>query len=121
MVSPNRRGYAAERQLVQKLRKKGYNAVRVPVSAPSSEPLPDVFATKDDAIYAFEVKSRRGNYAYFYSEQVDKLFQFLKMFKPFRERVAVLAAKFGRRWIFRKVEKPGKYVLKKTDESNLSF
>jgi len=116
-----RRGYTAERQLVQKLRKKGYDAVRVPVSAPSSEPLPDVFATKGDAIYAFEVKSRRGNYAYFSGEQVEKLFQFLEMFKPFRKKVAVLAVKFGRRWVFRKVEKPAKYLVKKKDGNNVCF
>jgi hypothetical protein len=39
-----RKGYRAERQLVKKLRGYGFKSVRVPASAPSREPLPDVFA-----------------------------------------------------------------------------
>ena len=41
---------------MKKLRKYDFNAVRVPVSAPSREPLLDVFTTKSDTILAFEVK-----------------------------------------------------------------
>ena len=41
-----KRGYRAERELVRKLRLHGFRAV----SAPSKEPLPDVFATKDDRL-----------------------------------------------------------------------
>ena len=43
-----KRGYDAERELVHMFRDEGYDAIRVPVSAPSREPLPDVFAIKDD-------------------------------------------------------------------------
>ena len=52
-----KRGYDAERELVHRLREAGFDALRVPVSAHSREPLPDVFAIKGDAILAFEVKS----------------------------------------------------------------
>ena len=51
-------GHRAERDLVRKLRDNGFKAVRVPVSAPSSEPLPDVFATKGNCVYAFEVRQQ---------------------------------------------------------------
>ena len=53
-----KRGYDAERELVHKLRDNGFKALRVPVSAPSNEPLPDVFAIRANTILAFEVKSQ---------------------------------------------------------------
>jgi Holliday junction resolvase len=75
-----KRGYDAERELVHMFRDVGYNAIRIPVSAPSKEPLPDVFAIKDDAILSIEVKSQ-VRYAYYKSHQVVKLFEFLEMHK----------------------------------------
>jgi hypothetical protein len=65
-------GHRAERDLVKKLRIKGFKAVRIPVSAPSTEPLPDVFATKDDFILAFEVKSTSFDKIYYKKDQVRK-------------------------------------------------
>lgn len=59
-----KRGYDAERELVHMLRDAGYDAIRVPVSAPSTEPLPDVFAIKGDSILAVEVKAQ-VRYAYY--------------------------------------------------------
>lgn len=44
-----KKGYDAERELVYKLRKVGFDALRVPISAPSREPLPDGLAIKGDA------------------------------------------------------------------------
>jgi len=115
------RGYGAERQLVKRLREAGFYAVRVPASAPSLEPLPDVFATRDDEIYAFEVKSSSGGRVYFHKGQVEKLFRFLMMFKPYRRKTAVLAVRFGRRWVLKEAPKPGDYVVKKSDRSDLKL
>jgi len=75
-----KRGYDAERELVQMMREQGFNAVRVPVSAPSTEPLPDVFAVKGNNVIAFEVKSQ-VKYAYYKSDQIRKLNAFLDIHK----------------------------------------
>jgi len=107
-----KRGYDAERELVKKLREAGFDALRVPVSAPSSEPLPDVFAVKGDAILAFEVKSQ-SRYAYFKKAQVLKLHEFLEIHRYYPKRKAVLAAKFKYRgWAFMVAEKPGDYSIR---------
>lgn len=107
-----KRGYDAERELVQKLREMGFEAVRIPVSAPSSEPLPDVFAIKGDMILAFEVKSQ-GSYTYFKKEQVAKLHEFLNIHRQYPKRLAVLAAKFRYRgWAFIITEKPMDYSIR---------
>jgi Holliday junction resolvase len=64
-----RRGFYSESALVKLLKKNGYEAVRVPVSNPSLNPLPDVIARKDLHSYAFEVKNA-SYYAYFPNRQV---------------------------------------------------
>lgn len=115
-----KRGYEAERELVRKLRINGFKAVRVPVSAPSGEPLPDVFATKGDFLLAFEVKAPRAERAYFPREQVEKLFQFLNFFEPFTKKMAIVAAKFPRRWVFKMVEKPDDYVVSRDEQSSFN-
>jgi Holliday junction resolvase len=99
-----KRGFYSETVLVKKLQKQGYNAVRVPVSNPSRNPLPDVIARRDEHVYAFEVKTA-GYYAYFPKKQIEKLFSFLDQLIPLppRYKHAVLAAHFGRRWIFREM------------------
>ncbi|MEM1792617.1 MAG: hypothetical protein QXE92_00055 [Thermofilaceae archaeon] len=114
-----RRGYQAERDLVRMLRERGYKAVRVPVSAPSGEPLPDLFAVKGDRLLAFEVKSPRSGRAYFYREQVAKLHEFLAMFDLYPFRDAVLAAKFPHKWVFKRAAEPGDYVLSRDDEPDI--
>lgn len=107
-----KRGYDAERELVHKLRDNGYYAIRIPVSAPSNESLPDVFAVKDDSILSIEVKSQ-ARYSYYKRAQVEKLFGFLDIHKLYPRRYAVLAAKFKYRgWWFDVVQKPGDYNLK---------
>jgi Holliday junction resolvase len=110
-----KRGYDAERELVQMMREQGFDSVRVPVSAPSTEPLPDVFAVKKSSIVAFEVKSQ-VKYSYYKADQVAKLMAFLDIHKIYPRRYAVLAGKFKYKgWCFRIAEKPGDYTLK-TDE-----
>lgn len=110
--SIKKRGYDAERELVHKLRDAGFDALRVPVSAPSNEPLPDVFAVKGDAILAFEVKSH-SRYAYYKRGQVGKLHEFLKIHRVYPRRIAVLAAKFKYKgWTFLISDKVGDYSIK---------
>jgi len=99
-----RRGFRSETVLVKMLQKNGYSAVRVPVSNPSINPLPDVIARRDLHVYAFEVKNV-DYYAYFPKKQVEKLFQFLDQLIPIPKQYkhAVLAAHMGKRWIFKEI------------------
>jgi len=113
------KGYRAERELVRKLRKAGFNSVRIPVSGPSSQPLPDLFATKKTRILAFEVKAPNADRVYFRKNQVSKLFEFLDMFEMYKNRIPVLAAKFPYKWVYRKVETVDNFVVLKDDGSNI--
>ena len=99
-----RRGFYSENSLVKLLQKNHYNAVRVPVSNPSLNPLPDIIARRDKHVYAFEVKNA-GYYAYFPKQQMQKLFEFLNQFVPVDEQYKhpILAAHMGKRWIFREI------------------
>ena len=100
-----RRGFYSESVLVKILEKSGYKAVRVPVSNPSLNPLPDVIARRDLHVYAFEVKNA-SYYAYFPKRQIGKLFGFLDQFIPIPHQYKhpVLAAHLGKRWIFREMD-----------------
>ena len=100
-----RRGFYSEAVLVKILEKSGYKAVRVPVSNPSLNPLPDVIARRDLHVYAFEVKNA-SYYAYFPKRQVEKLFGFLDQLipTPRQYKHAVLAAHLGKRWRFREMD-----------------
>ncbi len=107
-----KRGYDAERELVAMMREVGFDAVRVPVSAPSTEPLPDVFAVKDKTVVAFEVKSQL-KYSYYKADQIAKLNGFLNIHKLYPRRYAVIAGKFKYKgWCFNIAERPGDYTLK---------
>ncbi len=99
-----RRGFYSETMLVKKLEKHRYLAVRVPVSNPSRNPLPDVIARRNEDVFAFEVKTAEY-YAYFPKKQISKLFAFLDQFIPipYQHKHAVLSARFNRRWIFREL------------------
>jgi Holliday junction resolvase len=125
-----KRGFYSETVLVKLLQKKGYNAVRVPVSNPSLNPLPDVMARKGAHMYAFEVKNA-SYYAYFPKQQIDKLFRFLDQLIPAdnAHKHAVVAAHLGKRWLFKEVswadwEKnklPEKVRILKRDRGNLNL
>ncbi|MEM1606888.1 MAG: Holliday junction resolvase Hjc [Candidatus Bathyarchaeia archaeon] len=114
-----KRGYQAERDLVKRLRELGFKSVRIPVSAPSNEPLPDVFAVKGNCVIAFEVKAPNGDRAYFPKEQVGKLFSFLEMFEAYPVKLAILAAKFPYKWVFKKISSVGDYSIHKDEESDI--
>lgn len=99
-----KKGFRSEAALVRKLKDYDYRAVRVPVSNPSRNPLPDIIARRGLHVYAFEVKSA-SYYAYFPRKQIEKLFGFLDQFIPISRQFkhAVLAAHFGKRWVFREM------------------
>lgn len=125
-----KRGFYSETVLVKLLQKKGYYAVRVPVSNPSLNPLPDIMARRGTHMYAFEVKNATY-YAYFPRQQIDKLFRFLDEFCPTdnSHKHAVVAAHLGKRWLFREVswadwEKnklPEKVRILKRDRGNFNL
>jgi len=107
-----KRGYDAERELVSMLRKEGFQALRVPVSAPSKEPFPDVFAIKGGTIVAFEVKSME-RYAYYKKNQISKLHEFLQIHRIYPNRYAVIAGKFKYKgWCFEIADEEDNYTLK---------
>ena len=116
-----RYGYRAERQLVKKLRSMGFKSVRIPVSAPSSEPLPDIFATKENCLLAFEIKASTAEKSYFRKAQVEKLFRFLNMFKAYEVKLAVLVGKFPYKWVFKRVEEVADYTIHKDERSNIDL
>lgn len=118
------KGYAGERDLVKKLRKLGYNALRMGVSGAGTEPIPDVVAfhpEKREAL-SFEVKSvtaRRWTvFAYKNHErkkegQIIKALKWLKLMYPEEvTKKAGVAVKFllGERvkspWIIKFVPNP---------------
>lgn len=100
-----KRGFYSENVLVKLLQKNGYHAVRVPVSNPSLNPLPDVMARKGAHMYAFEVKNATY-YAYFPKQQIDKLFRFLDELIPLENehKHAIVAAHLGKKWLFREIQ-----------------
>jgi Holliday junction resolvase len=125
-----KRGFYSETVLVKLLQKKGYNAVRVPVSNPSLNPLPDIMARRGQHLYAFEVKNATY-YAYFPKQQIDKLFRFLDEFIPSGNEAkhAVVAAHLGKRWLFKEIswvdwqknKLPDKVRILKRDRGNLNI
>jgi len=125
-----RRGFRSETVLVKLLQKNGYKAVRVPVSNPSLNPLPDIIARRDAQVYAFEVKNA-GYYAYFPKQQVEKLFRFLDLLIPLPNQYkhAVLAAHMGKKWIFKEIswddwensKLPEQERILKRDEGNFDL
>jgi Holliday junction resolvase len=125
-----KRGFYSESALVKLLQKHGFNAVRVPVSNPSLNPLPDVIARRDTEIYAFEVKNA-SYYAYYPRQQIDKLFRFLNELIPGenQHKHAVLVAHLGKKWILKEVDwkdwqknkLPDKARILKRDRGNMNL
>ena len=125
-----RRGFYSEMVLVKLLQKNEYKAVRVPVSNPSMNPLPDIIARRESDVYAFEVKNA-SYYAYFPKRQSQKLFEFLDQFVPVQDNYKhpILAAHLGKKWIFqelswqiwRKSELPEQERITKRDSGNFKI
>jgi Holliday junction resolvase len=121
IIKIKRQGYRAERELVRKIRNFGFKAIRIPLSAPSSEPLPDVFATKENKLLAFEVKSSKSEKIYFQKKQIEKLFKFLDLFEPYENKLAVLVCKFHYKWVFIHITKTEDCVINKYENNNLNL
>ncbi|ABP95139.1 MULTISPECIES: Holliday junction resolvase Hjc [Metallosphaera] len=104
-------GRNAERELVSIFREAGFNAVRIPTSNSSSNPLPDLFATKGNLLVAVEAKSTWENKVKVRSLQVEKLLNFLAMFPM--KGIPIIAVKFKgiREWRYVVVEKAGDVVV----------
>ena len=112
------------------LRRNGFNAVRIPVSAPSLSPLPDIMARKGLHSFAFEVKNSTY-YAYFPKKQIDKLFRFLNELIPGDNtyKHAIVAAHLGKKWLFKEIKwiewerdkLPEKVRILKRDRGNFSL
>ncbi|MCJ7762671.1 hypothetical protein MUP38_04355 [Candidatus Bathyarchaeota archaeon] len=125
-----KRGFYSENALVKLLQKHGYNAVRIPVSNPSLNPLPDIMARKDAHSFAFEVKNA-SYYAYFPKQQIDKLFRFLNELIPAdkEHKHAVVAAHLGKKWLFKEIDwnewekdkLPDKVRILKRDRGNFKL
>jgi Holliday junction resolvase len=120
-----RRGFYAETSLVKHLRGKKYEAVRIPCSNPSLSSLPDVLGRKDMHVFAFEVKKGKY-YTYYEPHQIKKLYDFLDKFIPLPRQYLhpILAAKFGKRWVFKELSWPDRdrfkenLVIKRRDHSD---
>jgi Holliday junction resolvase len=125
-----RRGFYSENVLVKLLQRNGYNAVRIPVSNPSLNPLPDVVARKGQHVYAFEVKNA-DYYAYFPKQQIEKLFRFLEELIPLDRQFkhAIVAAHLGKKWVFKELnwkdwedgKLPEKIRILKRDRGNFKI
>ena len=125
-----KRGFYSENVLVKLLQKHGYNSVRIPVSNPSLNPLPDIMARKGTHSFAFEVKNA-SYYAYFPKQQIDKLFRFLNELIPADKahKHAVVAAHLGKKWLFKEIDwnewekdkLPDKVRILKRDRGNINL
>lgn len=74
-----RRGYRAEAELVESLRKNGFYAVRIPISGGRGVPC-DVIAARGDDRRGYQVKETRSSRVYLSGEEVKSLREFCKAF-----------------------------------------
>jgi len=97
------RGKYAELKLAHFLRSLGYQAQRSTMSGLGRN-MPDVFATKETVLCAFEVKAARTSYAKISHSQIVKIREFLDFFSLYHS-VGVIAVTFPYQgWIFHKLE-----------------
>ncbi|MCY0883222.1 MAG: Holliday junction resolvase Hjc [Acidianus infernus] len=97
-------GRNAERELVKLLMHYGFNAVRIPTSNSSPNPLPDVFATKGNILLSLEVKSTWQKKVKVEENQIRKILDFLKMFPMEGKALIVVKFKGGIGWRVKEVE-----------------
>ncbi|BDC18001.1 Holliday junction resolvase Hjc [Acidianus sp. HS-5] len=105
-------GRNAERELVKLLRGYGFNAVRIPTSNSSPNPLPDVFATRGCILLSIEVKSTWQRKVKVEEIQVRKILDFLKMFPMEGKALIIVKFKGGKGWRVKEVNE------KKDEEVN---
>ena len=99
--SRKRRGFNAERELLDNLKDLGFWGARIPVSG-VGQPLPDVIIFHNGVLFGFEVKSTNGNKKVFYRREFDNLLDWLSGMKRENFKVgAWLAVRFkGGKWRF---------------------
>lgn len=125
-----RRGYYSEMRLVKLLQKHGFNALRIPLSNPSLNPLPDVLARREEDTYAFEVKN--GNFqVVIHRHQILKLFEFLEQYITSDRSLkhVILACHLGRIWKFKELKWklydtdsiPDKVTVSRKNRSNWKY
>ncbi len=80
-----KKGYRFERELLHKLWKFGFAAVRTPASGSMSYPCPDIVAGNGEVYLAIEVKMRSSLPIYIPKKDVEDLIEFSKRFgaKPY--------------------------------------
>jgi len=112
-------GKNAERELVSILKSEGFYAVRIPTSNSSSNPLPDIFATKRNLLLAIECKSTWEDKVKVREIQIRKLFEFLSMFTM--DGKAVIAVKFKNihKWKIFEIQKIEEIVVTKDNSEFL--
>ena len=102
------RGKSCELKLVRLLNAKGYRALRIPTSARTTAPLPDVLAThkRKNLLVAFEVKGTHHRSVEVSVRQLRKLKHFIEGFPSSIRAEAVVAVWFyePREWVFKRVE-----------------
>ncbi|MFA5405745.1 MAG: Holliday junction resolvase Hjc [Candidatus Nanoarchaeia archaeon] len=79
-MSRKSRGCEYERKLVHLLQSKGFSSVRVAGSGCMRYPSPDILASNNSRIIAFEVKSSQQDCVYIRKGVLDKLLLFSKSF-----------------------------------------
>ena len=92
------KGKKYERELVELLKKYGWNSRRIPAS------FLDVIATKNDRIAVFEVKFTKTKKIKILREQIANLYDWLYLFSYYPKKEVIIAVKFKRKgWKFVKV------------------
>ncbi len=94
-MTNKKRGYDWEDKLVKYFESADWISIRL--GSPSIH-LPDVLAisNKENAMVAIEAKSSMGDRIVVRRDQVLRLFEFLSIFKAYRNRTPVIAIKFLR-------------------------
>ncbi|MEM0096856.1 MAG: hypothetical protein QXY52_00375 [Conexivisphaerales archaeon] len=94
-MTNKKRGYDWEDKLVKQFDAAGWTSIRL--GSPSIH-LPDVLAisNRENAMVAIEAKSSMGDRIIVKREQILRLFEFLSIFKVYRNRTPVIAIKFLR-------------------------
>jgi Holliday junction resolvase len=106
-VSGKYKGKRGERDLFSYLSKFGWKGRRLPAS------IIDGFATKDNRIVLFEVKTTKNNNVKIPKEQVKRLHEWLEYFSYYPIKEAVGAVRFTktRKWVFIKMDEIRDYVI----------
>ncbi|WP_338600604.1 Holliday junction resolvase Hjc [Sulfolobus tengchongensis] len=80
MNAKKRKGTSVEREVVSKLREKGFAVLRAPASGSKrKDSVPDIVALKNGVIILIEMKSRKdGNKIYVKREQAEGIIEFAK-------------------------------------------